>query len=209
MKVLPYNIAILPPAAIRRKAIKISAMLRKKGGMFSLGEKKFVPHITIYILDLPAKNEKKAISKLKSLAAKMAPIEFNSLRYRNSGRGYAEILYKKNRAAVELQGRVVKAINPLREGIIRDRYKSVLNVIPRGMRENVNKFGFSDVGVKYRPHLTLTRFPNNRKADLKMIGRRGLSFVVSEIGIYRRGENGTCRKLIAKFILSLRKSRNS
>ncbi len=199
MKILPYNIAIYPPAGIRKKAIAISKQLTDAGGLFSLGEKTFIPHLTIYLLDLPAKNEKKAKKILKELAKELEPTKLTSLRYRNSGGGYTDFVYKRDKAVADLQIKVIKVINPLREGIIRDKYKSILKTLPERTRGNIKKFGFSDVGTEYHPHLTFTRFPNNGKVNLKKIPKREFSFTANEIGFYHRGDHGTCRKLIAKF----------
>jgi 2'-5' RNA ligase len=199
MRKLPYNIVIYPPAKIREKAITISKRLKKEGGLFSLGEKTFIPHLTIYILDLPAKNEKKVGLALKELASTLKPMKLTFLRYRNSNGGYTGAVYKRTKAITDLQMKILNAINPFREGIVRDKYKPILKTLPKHMRSNVERFGFSDVGKEYHPHLTFTRFPNDREIKLKTIQKLNFSFTANEIGFCRRGEHGTCKKLITKF----------
>lgn len=181
-----------------RRAMRTSKQLKKEGGLFALGAKTFVPHLTIYMLDFPKKNERKVTATLRKLAKEARPIRFTSLRYRNSGGGYTDVLYKKNRSIIQLQKKIITAINPLREGVIRAKYKTGLASLSKQVKKNIKMFGFSSLGREYKPHLTFTRFAEGRKAILKDLPRQDFSFDANEIGLYHRGKHGTCKKLIAK-----------
>ncbi len=98
MRTAPYNIVIELPSHTRKNVIKISRQLKKKGGFFSLGEKTFIPHITVYMVDLPRNNERKVLAELKDIMREIKPIACKPVRYRKSGGGYVDILYRQKSA---------------------------------------------------------------------------------------------------------------
>jgi 2'-5' RNA ligase len=201
MKLGAYNIVIDLPAVTRRQAIAISKRLHEKGGFFALGEKIFIPHITIYLTDIPKKNEKKMVAALGRLAKKLAPISCNALHYWNPRSGYVGILYRRTKIIGDLQKAVIAAINPLRENVLTLRDKTRLSQLPAGEKKNIKRFGDSHVGLLYHPHITLSRFTKGEEPSHEKISTTTFSFQALSIGLYHRGDHGSCKKFIARFPL--------
>jgi 2'-5' RNA ligase len=201
MKLGAYNIVIDLPASARRQAVAVSKRLHKKGGIFALGEKIFIPHITIYLTDIPKKNEKKVVVALGRLAKKLSPISCNALHYWNPRSGYVGVLYRRTKIISDLQKAVIAAINPLRENVLTLRDKTRLSQLPAGEKKNIKRFGDGHVGLYYHPHVTLSRFTKDRELSHENISTTAFSFRALSIGLYHRGDHGSCKKLIARFPL--------
>ena len=202
MNSAPYNIVFELPPRARNNSIKLSKQLQKKGGIFALAETSFVPHITIYLTDFPKKNEKKIIEKLRKIAEETNPIACKPLHYRKVSGGYVEILYHKTKAMSDLQKVVISEINPLRENILREKYFTASAGLSTIKRKNLKRFGFTNIGMTYHPHVTLSRFTEGKEVLPKHMLMSPLSFKVVSVGFYHRGEHGTCKKLVARFPLA-------
>ena len=201
MKTGTYNIVFNLPAAARRQAITTSKRLRKKGGVFALGEKIFIPHVSVYLIDIPQKNEKKIVTELKKLAEKSPSIKCTALRYWNLQSGYVGILYRKTKAIGGLQKNIISAINPLRENAITERDRARLSQLSAIDRKNIQRFGYSRVGIYYHPHVTLSKFAQGEGPSHEKISKKLFSFRAVSIGLYQRGDHGSCKKLVASFPL--------
>jgi 2'-5' RNA ligase len=196
MNSAPYNIVLELPPRAKNTPIKLSKQFRKRGGIFTLARASFVPHITIYLTDFPKRNEKKIIAKLRKVTEGTKPILCKPLHYRKVKGGYVDILYHKTKSMSDLQKAVIAAINPLRE-----KYATQLAGLSATRKRNAKRFGFTDIGTTYHPHVTLSRFTEGKEALPKHMPISSFSFEAISIGFYHRGEHGTCRKLIARFPL--------
>jgi 2'-5' RNA ligase len=201
MKTSAYNIVINLPKETGRCAIAMSKRLKGMGGVFALGEKTFVPHITSYLLDIPLKNKKKVIVRLRRLAKETRPISCTALRYWRPPSGYVGIAYHKSKAISDLQKAIVAIINPLRENVITFRDKARLSDVSAAERKTIERFGDSHIGANYHPHVTLSKFAQGEAPTNETISKAVFSFKATTIGLYYRGDHGTCKKLIAQFPL--------
>ena len=201
-KTKPFNIVICPPPEISKKAIRISKKLKNKKGLFVLDGKNYFPHITLYMTEFPLRNMTKVRKLLKQFAAKTKPFEINSSKYRQNIDGYIDVDYKRSKNINELQKKIVKLLNPLREGQMREKDKARMSEMTKAEQKNLKLYGYRNVGDKFFPHLTFSKLEKFDKSALSNIDKSNFSFKVDKIGFFYLGDYGTCRKLIEIFDLS-------
>lgn len=194
-KSVSLNIVIYPPEDILGRAVSISRRLKKK--RFVLGRKKHFPHITLYMTAFPLKNVAKVKKLLKQLAANTNPFRINFLKYRQSDDSYIDAGYRKSKNVHELQRKVIGLLNPLREGLIRDKDKARMSQRSVAEQKNIRRYGYRSVGARYFPHMTFTKLEKYDRSALSRIEELDFSFTVTKIGLFYSGDHGTCRKLIA------------
>lgn len=136
-------------------------------------------------------------------------VKMNKLQIIKEGDSYGVIVsFRKSKEIDKLHRLIIKKLNPLREGHIREIYKDpdYIKRFSKGKRSLIKKILF-EVGYPraldaYDPHISITRFgsPIWRK-DIELPRFNFRRMWIKEIGIFTMGEYGTCRKLIHKFTL--------
>jgi len=209
---LRLNIAIIPPEKVAIAAIELSQELSKLGkASFILDRRNFHPHVTCYSPEFPVKNLGKIAARLEALAK-----EYRAFENKLEGfvptlvdPGGVEVKLKKLKEIDELHRKIVKELNPLREGHLREEYRRPdypLN-FPEDKRELMTKImkevGYPRVLDAYNPHLSITRFENPEIAEkaIEKTEWKINSMRVEKIGIFTMGDYGTCKKLLNEFSL--------
>jgi len=141
------------------------------------------------------------LRQLQIIASHAALVPLEAVRY-NQAFGYFDAAYTRPPALSQLQAQVVAAVNPLRRGI-RPGEAEFLPTASGLKRQNIEQFGYRGVGELFRPHLTLTRF-----TDQRPIATDGLppiadfSGTFNRLALYETGEHGTCIRELGAFPLS-------
>ena len=196
----PFNIVILPPKNISQKAISISKKLRVKGGLFTLGNKVYFPHVTLYMAEFPLKNIPKIKSLLQKFVIKIKPFNLNSSDYRQSPGGYVDVAYKKSKKIKDIQKSLIDLLNPLREGLIMESDKERLHTSIKTEQKNIKLYGYRYAKSQFDPHITFTKLKEYNTSAVAM-PKTDFSFKAESVAIFSKGEHGTCNKLIKKFNL--------
>jgi len=102
----------------------------------------------------------------------------------------------------ELQKKIIKLLNPLREGQMREKDKARISEMTKTEQKNLKLYGYRSVGANFFPHLTFSKLEKFDKSALSNIDKSNFSFKVNKIGFFYLGDYGTCRKLIEIFDLS-------
>ena len=196
------NIAIYPPSEICKKAIKISNNLKNLGGVFTLGDKSFYPHITLYMLELPTKNIDRVKELLAEIASKVKPVAMTMIAMDQGKTGYVGAGFAVTDELRELQKRIVRAINPLREGLT---YHSRDYPYSAEEMENLATYGYDGVFEAFNPHLNFTLLSEDKRGiNIKMdVPSEDFSFTAQSIGFFILGDNYTCQTLISESKLSV------
>jgi len=197
-----FNIVICPPVKISKRAIAVSKKLKNRNALFVLDGKNYFPHITLYMTEFPLKNVVKVRKLLKQFAVKTKPFEISSSKYRQNTDGYIDVDYKKSKNINELQKKIIKLLNPLREGQMRQKDKARISEMTKAEQKNLKLYGYRGVGAKFFPHLTFSKLEKFDKSALSGVDKSNFSFRVDKIGFFYLGDYGTCRKLIEIFDLS-------
>lgn len=199
------NITLKIPTQTKGAIIKLSREIAEKYATdIVLNNENCFPHITIYSPEFPEKNLDKIINKTNDIAQGTYKFKLKFIGF-SEGIGYLMLDWKNTPALQNLQRQVVEGLNPLREGMLRDKYKDkkFLNSLTSEEKENITKFGHQRLFGSYQPHLTVTKY-----SDDKARGFHGFSWNIKElevcgIEIYEAGGNGTCVKLLKSFDFGL------
>ncbi len=194
-----FNVVIVPTREIKKEAISVSNDIKSKDRFFILGPKRNVPHITIYMIDFPIKNIPTVKKRLKKLSGQIKHLKLTALRYRQNADGFIDVSYRKSQGVQDLQKKVVKILNPLREGLIRKKDRQRMNGFDARLQTNIRRYGYRSIGKDYFPHLTLTRLQSTKKKVISTIPKKDFSFNAVTIGLFHLGQHGTCQKRIALF----------
>ena len=183
-----------------KHAIALSRQLQSHGGKFVLGDRRFLPHISLYHIPVNPKVCPLFMRAVKRIASRSSG---GALRLRSIDMPVLKT--DKPRWLIDLQRDVVD--NTL-EYFDRnwgaeetwDIDKLPLSLRAAGKR-HLKKYGSPMMGRVFRPHITLTSFERRPTKDipLEVIP---LVFDVDEIVICELGPHHTCQRVIARYPLS-------
>ena len=205
MAVETLNIAIIPHKDDVSEALKITSTLKVLGELFFvIDNKTFFPHITLYATDYSESKINDLIQRLEELCKKTSKFEV-SWKDLHSRAGYFDIQTDKDKQLSLLQKKVVTLASPFRKQLtLLDRASiKASKDFSLAQKNNILKYGFSDVGSLFRPHMTFCRFKHEedgQKACSK-ISWNQKKLRVSEIGLFRSGDHGTCVECVSSFHL--------
>ena len=202
-----FNIVIYPPKEVSEQAISFSKRLKKKGSLLVLDGKNHFPHVTLYMTEFPLKSVAKVIKLLKQVAAETKPFQLGHLKYRQNKDGYVDVGYRRSKNVNKFQRKIIGLLNPLRDGLVRDKDRMRINQMSATEQKNIRRYGYRSVGARYFPHMTFTKLEKFHRSVLSQIEKMDFSFTATQIGFFHSGEHGTCCKVIEIFDLSKRTCR--
>jgi len=204
-----YDIVLLPQQSVEENSIIVSRKLDQFGTEFTLQADKIFPHLSLYMVNLKMENIEKANQLLSEIANRTTFLKLETLYYTNDfTEGMFEITYKKNDTINRLQQDIITAINPLREGLrTKDPVGHILtdwlSKQEGEIRDNLEQYGYDEIGELFRPHITFTRFITRdthvKISTLPLAKEFNGSF--TKLGLFEMGENGTCIREISTFLL--------
>lgn len=203
-KSLSCNIALCSSKEIIKKSIRVSRALKKKGSVFALDDKNYYPHVTIYMTEFPRRNISLVARILEQVANNAKSLSLKAVGYKQSkGRGYVDVEYKRTQELDNLQKKIVKALNAARDGLIPGFLQKKLSKLEGWRQKNLKKYGYDNVGRRFRPHITLGKLPGN-KGDtdvLQDLPRFNFDCKAQTIVLFRSGKYAAARRVIRKFKL--------
>lgn len=204
MSSLPVDVVILPSSELAAKAIEASKLSAELGSLFTLEVGKQYPHTSLYMLQLSDENLAAVKDKLANIAHNNQLLHLTSSGYVQK-LGFIDVEYEVTSDLNKLQQQVIKAIQPLADGM-RDKDKQRM-LEARGLAlQNFQKYGYKYVGELFRPHITFTRFPDEEdKPEAVQLLPDVMTFNgdFPRIGLYVMGDNGTCIREISSWQLGI------
>jgi hypothetical protein len=201
MKSKAYNIVLIPELSLIKKSIRLSKKLELLDSHFTLDNKTFFPHVSLYMTQLNELGLEKSMEALSVIAKDNNSIEVTSKGYRYIDE-YIDVQHIRTKELIFLQKEVLKSINPIREGL-RDKDKLRLKNATGEIRSNLLEYGYRSVGNLFYPHITFTRFKNDEKQSIESFPlKETFNGKLLAIGIFEMGDNGTCVKKIGEWVLS-------
>lgn len=199
MEHAPYNIVILPPKEIAERAMLVSKELANVGSFFVLDQKQFLPHITLYMVELPSEHMAMVKDALKHIASELLPLQMEQTVYRHVYDGYVDVAFAKTPNLMRLQERIIETVNPLREGLLRATDRERFDSLPTEEQAQLNKYGFRSIGHMYAPHLTLSRLTQSNPDSINQLTPRAFSFSATTLALTRIASHGTCPEILETF----------
>jgi 2'-5' RNA ligase len=150
------------------------------------------PHITLYMGLFPGFNEDKIREKFISIREKFSGIEIQPNGFCISSEGYVFLEIEKTKELIALHEKIVRKLNSLRNGIIRQKYAESMTSFSFAEREMIENYGFPWVLGLFNPHITIGKFAgeidNNFLQKLELSADKG-NLTKLDIGFV--GDNGT------------------
>jgi hypothetical protein len=205
-KTIPCDVVLLPSESQSRLAVQVSQLLSPQGSLFTLDDRNFYAHASLYMFQLDVENQAACIAALRQIAEQtnVQRLVRDGYFYQDQGfaRGYTDVAFARNGAVDALQMRVVDVFAGLRAGM-RESDKQKMTDATGVKLENLQKYGYPAIGELFRPHITLTKFPVEIEPDLTMLPPvADFTGEFTRLGLFEMGSNGTCIRKIAEFVLT-------
>jgi 2'-5' RNA ligase len=205
-----YDIVLLPSKPVNDLSIQISQRLRPEGTEFTLEDGVLFPHLSLYMANFAPEQMQQLKAALADIAARTPALPLTATHYgHNLEQGMFEIFYQKTPGITRLQEDVLATCNPLRTGL---RHKDPVGRVlvdyfsasTGEVHENIQRFGYDEIGNFFKPHITFTRFKQrDHKTDLRVLPAPSeLTDTFAVLGLFEMGENGTCTRQIAVYDLA-------
>lgn len=198
-KSLIINVCIIPNQQVCNSYINISQSLKSEDAMFVLGDGKFA-HMTVFMARFAESEIQDVIESVGEITKSMKTFECHHVGYFLTEGRYLEASYDKSSSFINLHESLVSGlakyrINPSRPFI--EGYFAPYNI---GQQKNAQETGYDLAHELYRPHITITRYKENRLIDkIPAMPEVELSFNLSKICIYKADDNGAVYELIKSF----------
>ncbi len=167
---LPYLVAILPPAPIAKKVNELKQWVIERCGI--LEESLSIAHITLNLNRFP--NIELVDKALSECCATFPPIEI-AVEGLNTFPGQTTVAYAyimPNPALQQLQERIANALAPLHDGEhLREYLTPKRYIFTTGQILASEKYGYPYIGHGWQPHMTIAFFDdkNFQKAGKELL----------------------------------------
>lgn len=204
MSTLPCDLVLLPESSLAEKAVAASQALARLDSKFTLDNKNFYAHMSLYMCQLDEADIPKVEELLQAIAAKTPPYTAPATRY-DLGTGYSEGYIDAEYEATEqmhaIQMSVIEAINPVRAGM-RDKDIAKMEDATGVKLENLKTYGFPSIGELFRPHMTLSRLQEYKPDAVDSLPELAeFDGTFDRLGLFEMGDNGTCVRKLAEIPL--------
>lgn len=201
---ISLNIAILPDAERRRRAIELSRRLTAEvPSYFVLDGVNLHPHFTVYQAHYPCRNLEKLREALPEIAQRLKGLEITMDSFRVSHETFIFWGCEKTDDLIGAQAETIGIANPLREGLIMPQLLDG-RVKDEGDKEDVKNYGSLLIGPRYDPHITITRIMDTKDAKraLEVLGEARIEkFKPESLVLAHLGEHGTLTKILERVSL--------
>ncbi len=206
MDSVSVDIIILPDNKTSEQARLLGSLVGKKyESLFTLEDRGFTPHITIYQFQCPTKNYTTLKERLKELSASLRPLSIKVEGYEPHSNFIFWNVFRDT-ALMELHKRVLEVSNQLREGLL------LPHILPdcsgyvggssftREQKEAVMKYGAVYTGELFKPHITLARIARIEQAEeaAKSLPGARAEFPIAELCLGKMGPHGTVLEILER-----------
>lgn len=162
-------------------------------------KQKIEPHLTVFMGLFPDYSPVQAAMQVVNAEFFPISLEFSKIRLSSDGYVFWDAVNHEKLQA--LHEKVVEKLNPLRQGLTRDKFLLEKEKFTHAERENIEKYGFPWVMNLFMPHLTLGRLPTNhiesKTEEFLHKLQQSLFCPVESLALGQVGENGTVRSLFS------------
>ena len=122
-------------------------------------------HISLYVGIFPNENKGELLKTIESIVSKFPVFKLQPKELSEKNR-FVSISFKNCTELQKMHERLVCELNPLREGLIKDKYKNeeTLAKLTTEELKNLKKWGYPYGMSSFYPHLTIGRFVNKTDA---------------------------------------------
>ncbi|RCK78936.1 MAG: hypothetical protein OZSIB_0487 [Candidatus Ozemobacter sibiricus] len=114
-----------------------------------------VPHLTLFMGLFPEAAVVRVEAAVAEVARAFPPVPLALVGLTAARDGYLFLQVARTPALAALHAAVVRALDPLREGLIRPKFLQALNTYSTVEQANIQRYGFPWVLDEWRPHVTV------------------------------------------------------
>lgn len=194
---LLLNIAIIPSDYVALAALDLSRQTLSQDGLFCLDDITRFSHITLYMARFQKDQVNNIIAESKSLVSGFRQQFLKQVGYFVTAGDYYEISYERAPGLLEMHEATTQRLAPFRCNPRNPHREEYFGAYSNEQRINAIKWGYDLAGNLYRPHITITRFPEgfSRLRELPK-APNSLSFTATKIGLFEADNLGAARRPI-------------
>jgi len=188
---------------VRDYAIDLSIQLKKFGGRFVLGRRRYIPHISLYHIPVRAENFEPFSHQVENITCAFSggELKLRAIELPLLMTDKPEWLQKLHLDVVKKTSKYFDWDYGAEDSWSTDRLPANLRVRAKGYLE---KYGSPLIGAAFRPHITLTSFDDKSVLDeIPPLPFRPMSFHVDTIHICELGSSHSCQQIVTKFNASV------
>jgi 2'-5' RNA ligase len=186
-----YGISFEIEEPLNSELIKIySEINRDYVSSYFIG-KEYIPHITLYFFAAPIKNQKLMASTAEKLYKKIKPKDLQIKSVEVGENRWILTVFERPNNIKKYHFEAMKLFNPLREGVLRKKYRNqrFFSQLTKLERSNLRKYGDRHSIKNYEPHISLACVESQSEAEEivrkykdRLIGRK---VVISSLEVVR------------------------
>lgn len=204
-----YDVVLLPPPDVTLRSVRLSERCAQLAATeFVLSAAGLYPHISLYMANFTSEQVAAATHRLRDISLRTSGIHLEAGHFAGNDQGMFEVFYGKTTAVTALQEAVIAALAPLRTGLRRrDPIGRVLAdyrlTAPPPARDNLDQYGYDEIGELFRPHITVTRFQRrDQNVDpVELPPAESFTATFATLALCVMGEHGTCTDVVETFEL--------
>lgn len=196
-----YNVAIIPPEAVRERAIEMSEWIAAEGSQFVLDGEGLHPHVTLYHVALESDRVPLVITALSAGLESVRPFFLRQGPYRAVEDEWIDASYDRDEPIMRLHTSVIEAVAELRANQETEKDREDFASLSDDERGSLSRSGWIGAFESYVPHLTFARLKEKDASIISKLPFEDFGFYADRIGLYEMGEHGTCTRLVHEFTL--------
>jgi len=189
-----YDVVILPSAPVRDHALELSKKLYRMGGIWRLGKRAFLPHISIYHIPVRDQDMEPFLNELHLIVdtARWGTLETTSFDMPVMMVSKPEWLKKLHERVVRRTVRFLNRKYAAEKTWSLDRFSGRRLIFAK---KYLREFGTPMVGMNFRPHITLSSFKGSDPEDPRVHVRQ-MSFRADKLHVCELGQSHTCHRIV-------------
>ncbi|HET9132384.1 MAG TPA: hypothetical protein VFO86_15620, partial [Terriglobia bacterium] len=189
-----YDVVILPPSPVWDHALELSRELHRMGGQWQLGNRAFLPHISLYHIPVRNKDLDDFLSELHLIAktTRWGNLETTAFDMPVMMVSKPDWLKRLHERVVRRTVRFLDRKYPVAKTWSLERFSGRRLDFAR---KYLQLFGTPMVGMNFRPHITLSSFKGGDPSNLNLHVRR-VTFRAERLYVCELGQSHTCHRII-------------
>lgn len=196
-----YNVAIIPPEAVRERVIEMSEWIAAEGSQFVLDGETRHPHISLYHVALEDDRLPLVIAALTAGLESVRPFFLRQGPYRAVEDEWIDASYDRDEDIMRLHTAVIEAVKDLRANQGNEKDRTDFASLSEEQQKSLLASGWTEAFERYAPHLTFARLKEKDTDIVSKLPFEDFGFYAERIGLYEMGEHGTCTRLVHEFTL--------
>jgi len=196
------NVCVLPPAEVSSQCVQLSQSLESDGTMFALNDISKFAHMTIFMARFADSKISHVLQATKLALSRVYPFFCEHTGYFMTAGRYLEVSYRKSAELTVLHELLVNTLSPYRLNPGNPFEEAYFTPYTEEQQKNAKETGYDLARHLYRPHITLTRYKESQLLEpFPGFAPTKLSFMLSQIGVYKADDNGAIYEQLAVFPL--------